>query len=413
MNASKVRNISRRALVPLVSLGLLGGFAGTANAASGAPFGNGFDVARGVDGGVAVKGWAIDPDTSAPVTVRVSIDGAVQSLTANTPRPDVESVFPGYGPNHGFEATLSAQPGTRSVCVTFVNVGAGSNKDAGCRSVIVPSSGSTTTQVSTTSSKPGAGTAGVPAGTSLRVHNGDLRITQPGTVIDGWDIRGYVEIQADNVTIKRSMIRGGAAATSNRALVEAWWQYKNFVIEDSTLKASSYSLHIDGISGSNFTARRLNISGVVDPVKVIGSNVTVTDSWLHDTIHSDNDPNQSDGRTHDDNVQIVGGSNIVLRGNVMTDSHNAAIMISQGYAPTTSVRIENNWLGNGVCTINVSNSGAGGAGKPIQGLQITGNRFAPGTEGTRCPMRLPSGTPIQLTANVWDNTNTTATPQWF
>ena len=376
----------------------------------GSPFGNPFERLQGVEGGIRAKSWAIDPDTSNPVQVRYAIDGAVQTVTANAPRADVEAAFPGYGPNHGFEGTLTASPGSHEVCVTFVDVGVGSDKFGGCRTVSVPVG-----QVfgGTTSGRPDASSTGVPSGTSLQVHYGDLRIKTPGTVINGLDIRGYVQIEADNVTIRNSIIRGGAAATTDRALVASWWGARNFVIEDSTIVAANPSLRIDGVSGSNFTARRLNIYGVVDPIKILGSNVTVTDSWLHDTIHSENDPNQSDGRTHDDSIQIAGGSNILLRNNVMEDAHNAAIMLSQGTEAASSVRIENNWLQDGVCTVNVSTSGPGGGGNPIQGMKITGNRFGPSSVGTGCPMRLPSNSPIQVTANTWDTNNTTAKPLWF
>lgn len=403
------RSLGRRAAVPALALGLVGAAATGAQAgvADGVPFGNGFDRLLGVTGGIETKGWAIDPNTTAPIQVIISIDGRNTVLTADKTRLDVEKVFPGWGSEHGFSATLPASAGVHEVCVTFDNVGAGNDANVGCRSVTVPSSSSSTT--TTLSGRPGSSNTGAPSGT-LRVINGDLKITTRGTVLDGVDIRGYVSIQADDVTIRNSVIRGGAAPSTDRALVMAWWGYKNLVIEDTTLVPSAPSVYTDGISGSNFTARRLDISGVVDPVKVIGNNVTVVDSWLHDTFHSRNDPTQSDGFTHDDSVQITGGSNILLRGNLMEDSHNAAIMVSQGYAITSQVRIESNWLGDGVCTINVTQAPRN---TPIQGMTISNNRFAPGSEDTRCPMRLPDSSPISVSGNVWDATGLAAKPNWF
>src|ERR1700712_329396 len=67
--------------------------------------------------------------------------------------------------------------------------------------------------------KPGATNTGVPVGTRLTVVNGDLNVTKNGTVIDSMDIHGFVKINANNVTIKRSIVRGGAPSSVNSALV--------------------------------------------------------------------------------------------------------------------------------------------------------------------------------------------------
>lgn len=257
--------------------------------------------------------------------------------------------------------------------------------------------------------RPGASNTGVPAGTVLRVHQGDLVITKAGTVIDSMDIRGEVYIKANNVKITRSVVRGGPAATKGRALVMAWWNFTGFKIEDSTLRATNRSLLIDGISGSNITATRVNVSNVVDPVKVIGPNVTITRSWLHGNIHSDNDPNHKDGRTHDDSVQITGGSNIVIQENTLEDANNAAIQINQGVRLTSNVVIARNWLSDGVCTLNIS----AGNGPALQGVRITGNRFGPGSEAKRCPILSPKTSPVQFSGNVWDDTGVAVAPRYF
>ncbi|HEY3339432.1 MAG TPA: carbohydrate-binding domain-containing protein, partial [Propionicimonas sp.] len=99
------------------------------------------------------------------------------------------------------------------------------------------SGAATSTSASTT---PSTG-YGVPAGTDLKVVNGDITVTKDGTVIDGIDLRGYVIVKADNVTIQNSVIRGGAAATSTKALIMAWWQPKNLRILHSTLAATNHS----------------------------------------------------------------------------------------------------------------------------------------------------------------------------
>jgi hypothetical protein len=73
---------------------------------------------------VRVTGWAADPNTPAtPSTVGVFVGGTAghaftsSSAVANLPRSDVFAKFPSLGPNHGFDVTLPARPGTFPVCV--------------------------------------------------------------------------------------------------------------------------------------------------------------------------------------------------------------------------------------------------------------------------------------------------------
>ena len=87
---------------------------------------------------ITVGGWALDPDTTAPIPVHVYLDGVVTGLAANGSRPDVAWAFPGYQSAHGFQATLSAGPGTHTVCFYGINLIAGTNALLGCRSVTIP-----------------------------------------------------------------------------------------------------------------------------------------------------------------------------------------------------------------------------------------------------------------------------------
>lgn len=82
---------------------------------------------------LSVRGWLIDPDTSAPVVVRVSVDGVETSATADIDRPDVATAVPGYGSRHGFAVTIPARAGVHAVCIRATNVGAGADRLIGCR----------------------------------------------------------------------------------------------------------------------------------------------------------------------------------------------------------------------------------------------------------------------------------------
>jgi len=265
------------------------------------------------------------------------------------------------------------------------------------------------TSTPTGPTKPNASNTGVPDGTPLTVHNGDIQVTQAGTVIDALDVRGAIYVKANNVTIKRSIIRGGAASSANKGLIVSWWKNTGLKIEDSTLSPDHPSFYLDGLSAGNFTATRLDISKGIDSVKIIGGNASLTNSWLHGNSHFSPDPNQSDNKSHDDGVQVTGGSNIVISNNTIEGVHNAAIMVGQGTV-VADVDISGNWLGGGGCAINVTQNGTGG---PINGMKISKNRFSPGSYGTTCPMRLPSASPITLSGNVWDSNGQPAKPVWF
>lgn len=105
-----------------------------------APIGR-LDLAVASGASIRVSGWAIDPDTAAPVDVMVSVQSKAVAHRASLPRPDIAAVYPGHGPNHGFDVrTPPLPPGSNDVCVWIENVGAGtSDRALGCRTVVTGS----------------------------------------------------------------------------------------------------------------------------------------------------------------------------------------------------------------------------------------------------------------------------------
>lgn len=116
------------------------------------PVGN-FDSIVATDGGVRIRGWAADFDAPKhPLYMWVTIDGKGQHIRANKSRPDVGRVLPSVGSAHGFDSTLAAGPGSHTVCVTAHNVGGGTHKRFGCKTVTVsPKSGSKSASASVSS----------------------------------------------------------------------------------------------------------------------------------------------------------------------------------------------------------------------------------------------------------------------
>lgn len=109
----------------------------TVEMAGGPPLAN-LEVVSAVPGGVRVKGWAFDPDTRDYARVLVTIGTHTYTVVADATRPDVAAALPEVGLNRGFDTVLPASPGSRSVCMTVLNVGIGSNRYLGCHEVAVP-----------------------------------------------------------------------------------------------------------------------------------------------------------------------------------------------------------------------------------------------------------------------------------
>jgi hypothetical protein len=84
------------------------------------------DSVRATGGGsIAVRGWAIDPDTPRTATrVHVYVDGVGRgSFPADADRADIGRAYPTAGPAHGFSASLTVAPGARKVCALATSTG--------------------------------------------------------------------------------------------------------------------------------------------------------------------------------------------------------------------------------------------------------------------------------------------------
>ncbi|TFC27633.1 hypothetical protein E3O53_03215 [Cryobacterium sp. TMT2-18-3] len=76
-----------------------------------------FDSAIGVYKGIAISGWSIDPNNAASAYAWVNVDGQGGPVKADKSLSWFDSVFPGFGPNHGFAETIAATAGDHEVCV--------------------------------------------------------------------------------------------------------------------------------------------------------------------------------------------------------------------------------------------------------------------------------------------------------
>lgn len=86
---------------------------------------------------VTAVGWALDPDTTQPVTVRAYVDGALAGqVAANGSRPDIGTAF-GLGDAHGFAIAVAATAGSHRLCLALVDVPGGGESSLTCQYVTV------------------------------------------------------------------------------------------------------------------------------------------------------------------------------------------------------------------------------------------------------------------------------------
>jgi hypothetical protein len=205
----------------------------TVTVLSGSPFGGMNTVVT--PGEVTVQGWAIDPDTTDPIKVHVYVDGRGTEITADASRPDVGRVYPGYGSDHGIDATFALDSGTHTVCAYGINTSAGSNTLLGCNTVNAPSS------------SPFGGT--------------DVTVTGDGVRLRGWTIDPntydplVVHIYVDG--------RGYLVTTANSDRPDVGQAYPSFgslhgvdttfTLEDGAHQICSYAINV-GTGGNSLLA---------------------------------------------------------------------------------------------------------------------------------------------------------------
>lgn len=268
---------------------------------------------------------------------------------------------------------------------------------------IVTGHRSTRQSLPSESSRPGPRTTGVPDDVILTTIYGPLVIKTPGAHYDAMDVHGFVIIDAPNVTITRSIIRGGIATGNIGLVTNTNPAATGFVLEDSTLVPEHPSVWLDGVKGRNYTVRRVDISGTVDGAKIYGNHVRIEDSWIHDIVRYAHDPNHGGGPSHSDGVQVLGGRDIAIVDNTIdvAGAMSSGVQITQNYSPVSGFQFTGNWADGGGCTVNVNNAPGG----PMSGITVTDNRFGHDTHVPNCAIIASRKTTLTAGENVWDDTN--------
>jgi hypothetical protein len=236
---------------------------------SGSPFGV-IDTLTATAATISVTGWMIDPDTTAPVSVSVIVDGSAVPVTASVAKAGLGAAFPGYGDDHGYTATVPASGGAHQVCIVGVNVAAGSNSAAMCRTIVVPS-GSPVAFVDSAGETLGA-------------------ITVQGWALDP-DTTGAIDVGVTLDGEAQQSVTANGAKTGLAAAFPGYGDDHGFTVSLTGVSAGTHTVCVYGINvsaGSNsvpicrtLAAPTGSPFGVIDSLTSSAGNLTVT-GWMLD-----------------------------------------------------------------------------------------------------------------------------------
>lgn len=246
---------------------------------------------------------------------------------------------------------------------------------------------------------PGATNSGVPAGTTLANHAGNLTTSSNGQIIDSLNISGSLYVNHNNVTIRNCKIRGH--------------DYQVVLIQNGKTGTVFEDCEIDGMntpstgvpgeptqateingSASFYRCNIHNINGIV-----LGSNAVLQDNWIHTIV----------GTTHTECLRLQGGqTNNLIKHNTldMTNSSigTAMVFINAYWGNITGNVFDGNqmlggsFVGYSLYSTSNSPSGCSGVFQCITtGTQYVNNVIQKGMYG----YIYPAGSPSSTTIEVW------------
>jgi hypothetical protein len=223
---------------------------------------------------------------------------------------------------------------------------------------------------------PEQGSVGLPVGLPL-CASGPLVVTTSGVVLDGWDVRGGIVVDAADVVVRRSRITGDGSSpygirTTERGSVR---------IEDTTVTGDFPEA---GIGDDRWTAERVEISGVTHDGARLGSGTALRNSWLHDFQPAPGSEAYALTILAPDGDVLVEDNRIEMGAG---PGHGSALLIAPGRTGDRMddgpVLIRGNVLGGGEYTLRQAVGSS-----ELTDVRITGNRFR--RDAGVGPLRVPA-----------------------
>ena len=200
---------------------------------------------------------------------------------------------------------------------------------------------------------PDPGSVGLPAGLPL-CASGPVSVTQPGTVLDGWDVRGGVVVTAPGTVIRRSRITGDGSMPYGVRVAGVG----SVRIEDTTLTGDFPAA---AIGDERWTGERIAITEVTHDGARLGDGARLRNSTVDGlAVASAAD------------ALVLHGVDALVEDNRIeaAPSAGSALRVAPTGGAGGAVTIRGNVLGGGRFTVFEDPSSTGRAD-----VWITGNRF--------------------------------------
>jgi len=227
----------------------------------------------------------------------------------------------------------------------------------------------------------------------LTRFDGRLLVKEDNAVVEGLHVVGYIDIKANNVTVRDCYVEYSGDAYALRT-------YDGFggtTVEHTKITMAQSAKANGGVMGGrDTTVRYCDISGHGDGIKAV-PNGTYEYNWIHMSK-----PTSSD--KHLDAIQ-GGHNNTLIRGNLLwvpySDGGNAAyINTTFADTPPNNVVITGNWIAGGTFAVYIEPTKQGDC---MTNVELSNNKFAPTHRWGRYLTRECTD------ANVFGNTDW---PEW-
>jgi len=252
--------------------------------------------------------------------------------------------------------------------------------------------------------------------TSMRTYDGSFTNLSDGDVVDRMIITGQFNPDATDWVLRDSIVEGGVppGGETDPMVRNAIWPLFDIRdgavlegrIEHSEARPSYQSHEIYGLKGGNVTLYRSLIRGVTDGAQPHGSSskpakrVAIVGSLIEDLVTFD-DPNQSDGITHNDGSQSSGLLDLyTVYGSSIHGGRTSALLIQQQSGTYGDIVLAFNWLYGDPSTGSTLNTSQNGNGVIAAGglFLVIGNRFS---KAGKTPHVLISASTLDSPTFIW------------
>jgi hypothetical protein len=234
--------------------------------------------------------------------------------------------------------------------------------------------------------------------------DGPLIVSRAGTVIDRAFVRGEISVEADDVTIKNSLL----VASGDYAIIQRP-DVKRLTVKDSEIRGDgTHRLqHAIFNIGGHITIVRNDISVVSDAIST--SVGLIQDNYIHDPLYFSDD--------HTDMIQSNSGpppgQQLTIRHNTVINTldQTAAIALFQDFGVQHDALIESNLLAGGGYAL-YGGSGTKGTSYNIRVINNVFSRRVFPTGGRYGPVAYwdENGPGNVWQGNVWSKTGEPVTP---